>query len=202
MRMATPQIRPKPDIVAVDNVNTSFFRGDDTDNDGYPNFIGTSAAAPHVAGAVALMLDANSDLQPADIKSILHSTALDMPNRFGADVDGGFDFDTGFGLMDVNAAVELAMNTTASAAPVLDNEEPPTYTYQPLFSGSGSSSNWTLFVLCCLVAARRRTVPMFTLIGAMAELESSLISERVTLKKNALYLSRESDAAKPELLVR
>ncbi|MBA4168589.1 MAG: S8 family serine peptidase, partial [Chitinophagaceae bacterium] len=48
----SPLVRKKPEIVAPDGVNTSFFdpfgNGDiSEDSDKYPNFFGTSAAAPH-----------------------------------------------------------------------------------------------------------------------------------------------------------
>lgn len=56
-RLASPILRETPDLVAPDGVNTTFFLspGDiPEDDDAFPNFFGTSAAAPHVAGVVAL----------------------------------------------------------------------------------------------------------------------------------------------------
>jgi hypothetical protein len=47
-RLAIPLIRQKPEIVAPDGTNTTFF-GRDVEADGFPNFFGTSAAAPHAA---------------------------------------------------------------------------------------------------------------------------------------------------------
>ena len=59
-RLAQPIIRQKPDIAAATNVNTTFFGGDSSrDADTFPNFGGTSAAAPSAAGIAALILQAN-----------------------------------------------------------------------------------------------------------------------------------------------
>jgi subtilisin family serine protease len=43
---------------------------------GYASYSGTSMAAPHVAGVVALMLGANPNLTHAQVRSILTSSAV------------------------------------------------------------------------------------------------------------------------------
>lgn len=70
-RLATPDIRLKPGVTAPDGGNTSFFfrdtSRDDDDGDGvfqtgepgeFPNFFGTSAAAPDAASIAALLISA------------------------------------------------------------------------------------------------------------------------------------------------
>jgi hypothetical protein len=102
-RLDTPEDRMKPDFVGPDDVNTTFFvPGRDIEPDGFPNFNGTSAAAPHAAGLAALMLEAAPAATPAGIYSALESTAVDME-------DAGFDYLTGYGLVDAAEATDLIM---------------------------------------------------------------------------------------------
>ena len=103
-----PELRLKPGIVAPDRVNTTFY-GNDTDGDGFPNFGGTSAAAPHAAGVAALLLDFNPTLTPAQVYSSLADSTLEM-------LSSGFDFDSGFGLVQADAAI----STLSNAAPALN----------------------------------------------------------------------------------
>ena len=56
-RLVNANIRQKPEFCAADGVDTTFF-GSDFDHDGFPNFFGTSAAAPTAAAIGALILDA------------------------------------------------------------------------------------------------------------------------------------------------
>jgi len=111
-RFVTPVTFNKPDVVAPDGVATTFFGVDESD-DGAAVFNGTSAAAPHVAGVVALMLEAGDDLKPNDIKEILSQSAIDITQRDNDTIiknSTGFDSDSGFGLVDARRAVELSLN--------------------------------------------------------------------------------------------
>ncbi len=99
--LETPEIREQPLFVAPDGGDTTFFGAEDTDNSGFPNFFGTSAAAPHAAAVAALMLESagsGTSLTPQQIYDALTSTAIDMEGE-------GFDFKTGFGLINAEDAV-------------------------------------------------------------------------------------------------
>ncbi len=55
----------------------------------YTTASGTSFSAPQVAGAVALMLEANPNLSPAEVKDILARTATPLPKYFYHEAGAG-----------------------------------------------------------------------------------------------------------------
>jgi Subtilase family/Calx-beta domain len=79
-------------------INTTFF-GSDSDGDGSPNFVGTSAAAPHAAAVAALMLQAVPGSSPINIYKVLEETALDMETP-------GVDNASGYGLIQADRAIQ------------------------------------------------------------------------------------------------
>ncbi len=76
-RLVTPQTRAKPNFTAPDGGNTTFFGTDDGDEDTWPNFYGTSAAAAHAAGVAALLLQQRPSLSPQQVYQVLADTAAD-----------------------------------------------------------------------------------------------------------------------------
>ncbi|RSK32546.1 S8 family serine peptidase [Hymenobacter metallilatus] len=56
----------------------------------YTHSSGTSMATPHVAGIVALLLEARPNLTPDQVKEILQKTATNMPGRQSWEVGAGY----------------------------------------------------------------------------------------------------------------
>jgi len=107
-RFPFPQIRQKPDMAAMDGANTTFFGGDSpVDADAFPNFFGTSAAAPHAAAIAALVLDAAGgpgSIKPKKMRDILQDSAFrhDLDPFFSS----GFAVSLG-NVLSVNATADL-----------------------------------------------------------------------------------------------
>jgi subtilisin family serine protease len=106
-----PITRFKPELAAPDGTNTTFF-GSDTDGDGYPNFYGTSAAAPHAAAVAALLRQLDPALTPAQVVAALQAGATDIEAV-------GRDALAGEGLIDARDALAAAagLDTTAPTWP-------------------------------------------------------------------------------------
>jgi serine protease AprX len=72
----------------------------------YGSLNGTSMAGPHIAGVVALLLQANPDLTPTQVQMILGATAKDRQSR-------GRDIEAGYGLVSVPEALVAATQLKA-----------------------------------------------------------------------------------------
>jgi subtilisin family serine protease len=82
-------------------------------DDGWALFSGTSAAAPQLAGAAAVLLSAKPGLKPAQVIDALSRTAIDVvvgrsfPQRYNNPATPGPDLATGAGLINLGEALKF-----------------------------------------------------------------------------------------------
>ena len=126
-----------PGIVAPGvNIRTTALTYGGAVPDSYAYVSGTSISAPHVAGAMALLLSAFPDLQPSQMEQALTATALDLGVS-------GADNVYGHGLIDAAAAYTALGGTLESisrpSAPTGPAKGGPGVSYT--FSTNGSVSS-------------------------------------------------------------
>jgi serine protease AprX len=118
----------------------------------YTTANGTSFSAPQVAGAIALMLEVNPSLTPAQVKDILQRTATPLPPYYA--------YEVGTGMLNVHAAVleaEFPARRIGTWRGTVDRNQVEFAANAPLqFSGSvqpGGSFDQTLTIPEGTVAA-------------------------------------------------
>ena len=131
-RLASPSILLKPDVSGPDGNNTTFFipgQFIDTSmsaqfgvpnspanysNPNFPNFTGTSSAAPNLAAIAALMKQLNPLSTPAQIKSAMIASATPLNGATA----GTYDPQGGFGLVNaVTALTAISALSITSTTP-------------------------------------------------------------------------------------
>lgn len=158
-----PTIRLKPEIVAPDGANTTFFGQPfpSGDGDNYPNFFGTSAAAPHAAAVAALLQErAHNSMSRDDILKRLESTATDMDDPLTPGFDVGFDYRTGYGFIQADKALMIDGQPLAVIEPLYD-----CLTRKITFRTAGGDGSPITFV----VPGVKRTPPSSTTVLASGE---------------------------------
>ncbi|HVQ39642.1 MAG TPA: S8 family serine peptidase, partial [Pyrinomonadaceae bacterium] len=121
----------------------------------YTTANGTSFSAPQVAGAIALMLEANPGLTTAQVKEILQRTATPLPPYYA--------YETGAGMLNVHAAVleaEFPSRRIGLWRGTLDRDQVEFSADAPIaFTGTvqpGSSSETTIPIPAGALAASVR----------------------------------------------
>ncbi|HMG90233.1 MAG TPA: S8 family serine peptidase [Chryseolinea sp.] len=92
----TEDLRLKPEVAAPGVAVTSTVL-----SHGYQSMDGTSMASPHVAGAVALILEKHPDFTPAMVKCLLMTTAQTSPSSSSS-------WEQGAGVIDVFKALSIS----------------------------------------------------------------------------------------------
>ncbi len=138
-------VRAKPDLTAADGVSTTL-----SSSSGLNPFYGTSCAAPHAGAIAALILSANPSLTPAQVRTILTSSALDIESA-------GYDNVAGYGIIQAYQAAQqvspsgcsvpsglAASNITTTSATGSWSAVSGASTYSLQYEASGASSFTTV----------------------------------------------------------
>jgi hypothetical protein len=149
-RLTTPVTRQKPDLVGPDGGNDTFLgftlaSGNPpipdpstvpqcANNASFPNFFGTSAAAPHVASIAALLLQADPALTPTEIYTVLRQSAVAMSSSVTPAASPNYA--AGFGFVQADVAATL-IPAVVPAAPTLS------LTSSSIATGSSTTITWS-----------------------------------------------------------
>jgi hypothetical protein len=148
-RLAAPEMRQKPDFVSPDGGNDTFLgftiAGTGFDDNStvaqcanhanFPNFFGTSAAAPHAASIAVLMLQADPSLTPTQIYSIMQQSTAPM-GVAPVPASGTYNFASGYGFVLADQAAEK-VPAIIPAAPML------TLGSTSIVNGSSTTLTWS-----------------------------------------------------------
>jgi serine protease AprX len=111
--------------------------GVDPENPLYTTADGTSMATPHVAGVVALMVQARPKLSPQNVIDVIENTADNMPSYEL--------FEVGFGYLNAYRAVLAAQKGKVKFPPSTNGQTPQfVQTSSSAFAGTVLSGTWSL----------------------------------------------------------
>jgi len=75
----------------------------------YVESSGTSMACPHITGIIALMLDANPDLSPMEVKQLLRKTAERRGEPYDPELDKHYSREYGWGIVDAYKVIRAVL---------------------------------------------------------------------------------------------
>jgi minor extracellular serine protease Vpr len=119
----SPDLDLKPDLGAPGGLINSTYP---LELGGYATLSGTSMASPHVAGAVALLLDADPHIRARDVRTILQNAA--DPHLWNLAPDYGLPDSVhrqGAGMLDIDDAILRTASVTPSKIAVGESQTGP-----------------------------------------------------------------------------
>jgi minor extracellular serine protease Vpr len=132
----------KPDIGAPGGLIRSTYP---LESGGYNTISGTSMASPHVAGSVALLMDALPGISQQDVRDLLPNTAVPAP-WFGAPTSGLLEpvYRQGAGMLRIDRAIQEAVRVKPGKLSLGESEAGPQTRTLTLTNGGSSGVTYEL----------------------------------------------------------
>lgn len=149
----------KPDVAAPGGSINSTYPLEKSD---YASLSGTSMAAPHVAGAAALLLEARPDLEPLDVRTALQNTA-DQLVWYGNPELGMAEpvHRQGAGLIDIPQAVTTTTMVETSKISLGEGEAGPVTTTLTVSNDGDEDVTYDLGAFAGIATAGSTSAPGF-----------------------------------------
>jgi minor extracellular serine protease Vpr len=170
----SPDLALKPDIGAPGGLIRSTYP---LENGAYATISGTSMSSPHVAGAVALLLEARPDTPAHDVRGILQNSA-DPKNWWGNPGLGFLDnvHRQGAGMLDVPGAVLSTTSITPSKLSLGESEAGPSTHALTLHNHGDSAVTYDMSFVNALSTGGSTFSPGFFLGNASVAFSSNSVT--------------------------
>jgi minor extracellular serine protease Vpr len=156
---ASPNLSLKPDIGAPGGQIWSTYP---LEKGGFFNNSGTSMASPHVAGAVALLLEARPHTPPAAVRTVLQNTALPR-NWFGNPALGFLEnvHRQGAGMVQIDDAIRATTGIEPSRLALGESEGGPATRELTIRNDTASAVTYQLSHTAALATGPNTFAPAF-----------------------------------------
>lgn len=170
----TAELELKPDLAAPGG---SIWSTIPLEQGGHGAKSGTSMAAPHVAGAAALLLESAPELEPGDVKTAMMNTA--DPLTWSLIPDAGYlepVHRQGAGLLDMVAAVHTATRVDEPSLSLGEGEDGPRTITLTVHNDSDVEQSYTVGVRHGIATSHPTYDPEFYDAQAIAELGTDTVT--------------------------
>lgn len=142
---------------------------------GYATLSGTSMSSPHVAGAVALLLEARPELEPAAVRGVLQNHA--DPSDWSLAAGNGYIEPVhrqGAGMLDIDASILATTAVTPGKLSLGESEHGPVTATLTVTNDGDADVTYATSVVDAVATSGNPDVPSFLLGGTTVEMPESV----------------------------